>query len=145
MFKKVFPYAILALFFFLLIYMLYQMDTSTITTDFRENLREEGGNLVEVTALTSIFFKYYTTFAIGFIFVIIGIYCYVQKPKSIVAINFFYLMVVSGAAIAFSIPSSLGLTLGREVESLSVSFSPYFLMRFFESFHPQQNQTFFIK
>ncbi|MGG0337197.1 ATP-binding protein [Priestia aryabhattai] len=116
MYKKMIPHVLLTIFFI--------VGYDSISTISKKE------NLTNVTS----FFEHYSTFFIGSLFVMIGIFCYVQKMKSQVATSFFYLMYVTGVAISFSKPSSLGLTPAREIEMLSVSFSPFLLMHFFSYF-----------
>jgi two-component system, NarL family, sensor histidine kinase ComP len=126
-YKKVFPYILLALF---------------VNIGFDSIIKiSEQSDLKNVTA----FFEHFTTFMIGSLFVIIGLSCYIQKRYSQVANAFFYLMYVTGIAISFSKPSSMGLSPSREIEVLSVSFAPYFLMLFFSHFPVSAKPKFFHK
>lgn len=91
------------------------------------------------------YFEYYSTFFLGCFFVIVAFYCYLQKQNSQVVHNFFYLMYVTGLAISLSKPSSMELSFPRNLEILSVSFAPYFLMKFFTCFPVSAKPKFFYK
>lgn len=91
------------------------------------------------------YFEYYSTFFLGCFFVIVAFYCYLQKQNSQVVHNFFYLMYVTGLAISLSKPSSMELSFQRNLEILSVSFAPYFLMKFFTCFPVSAKPKFFYK
>ncbi|MEC1179933.1 ATP-binding protein [Metasolibacillus meyeri] len=75
-----------------------------------------------------------STYFIGAVFLIIGFYTYTRKPKSIVIQRFFYLMAVAGIAITYAKPASYKIPITYEIELLTVSFSAYFLLYFFEFF-----------
>lgn len=127
MFNKVFPFFLLPLVFI-------------IGTDSVIRISEQS----DLTNVTS-FFENYSTFLIGSLFVITGLFCYLQNKQSQVGIAFFYLMYVTGTAITFSKPSSMGISPSREVEIISVSFAPYFLMDFFSHFPVSVKPKFFHK
>jgi len=126
-YKKILPYILLILFFIVCFDSVIRIG--------------EQSDFKNVTS----FFKNYSTLFIGSLFVVIGLFCYVQKQHSQVANAFFYLMLVTGIAISFSKPSSMGLSPSRELEILSVSFAPYFLMRFFSHFPVSAKPKFYHK
>jgi two-component system, NarL family, sensor histidine kinase ComP len=88
-------------------------------------------------------FQHYSTVFIGITFLLIGIYSYLQKPYSIVVQHFLVLMFIIGLAIALSKPSSLNISLAREIEIIAVSFAPYVLIKFFEYFPSSTKPKFF--
>ncbi|MDF2910706.1 MAG: putative signal transduction histidine kinase [Sporolactobacillus laevolacticus] len=75
--------------------------------------------------------QYLIIMAIGFCFVVNGIYCYVMQPRSIITRRYFYLMFVTGMAISSAIPSGLNNVLARPIEIISVLITPFFLFHFF--------------
>ncbi|WP_241762323.1 sensor histidine kinase [Anoxybacillus flavithermus] len=77
---------------------------------------------------------YYIVLFVGFFFLLIGKYTYVQKPTSIVVQRFLTLMCVSAIAMIFSIPSSRGIQVAQIVEALAVCLAPYVLLEFFKYF-----------
>lgn len=143
MVKKTFPYAILIIFFVISIY----NARKTYAFLYSKGLTSNSATLssYDPLAIISMFFQYFSIYFIGFTFVFIGIYCYIHKPNSVVTTNFFYLMIVTGFAIAFSYSADLGLFLGEEIERGLVSFIPYFLIRFFEYFPASTKPNFFRK
>ncbi|WP_027410278.1 sensor histidine kinase [Anoxybacteroides tepidamans] len=86
--------------------------------------------------------RYFPIF-IGMIFLLTGIYSYVQKPNSIVVQYFLALMFISGMAIALSGPSSENIKPARELEVISISFAPYILLKFFDHFPSSAKPNFF--
>ena len=139
MIKKALPYGILIIFFALNIYDLRQT-YPFLHSDGKLTSSLVGPFPYNVVSVISEFSQYYSIDFIGFVFVFIGAYCYIQKPNSAVIVNFFYLMSVTGFAISFSYSSNLGLSPGKEIERLSVSFISYFLIRFFE-YYPVSNRS----
>ena len=94
--------------------------------------------------LLEVIIYYYSTYFISAVYFLTGIYAYTQRPTSIIIRNFFYLMSVIGTSITFSKPSSLNLSMASEIELLSISLIPYFLILFFEYF-PYYSERIFIK
>ncbi len=127
MYKKVFPSLLMILFFGIII-------DSVIKISHKNNLNNIDS-----------YFEYYSTFFLGCFLVIVAFYCYLQKQNSQVVHNFFYLMYVTGLAISLSKPSSMELPFSRDMEILSVSFAPYFLMKFFTHFPVTAKPKFFYK
>lgn len=125
--KKVFPSLLVILFFGIII-------DSVIKISHKNDLNNIAS-----------YFEYYSTFFLGCFFVIVAFYCYLQKQNSQVVHNFFYLMYVTGLAISLSKPASMELSFPRNLELLSVSFAPYFLMKFFTCFPVSAKPKFFYK
>ncbi|MGG6433097.1 sensor histidine kinase [Anoxybacillus sp. D401a] len=86
---------------------------------------------------------YYIVLFVGFFFLLIGKYTYVQKPTSIVVQRFLTLMCVSAIAMIFSIPSSRGIQVAQIVEALAVCLAPYVLLEFFKYFPSSRRPKFF--
>lgn len=87
---------------------------------------------------------HYSTYLIGSVFILIGLYTFLKKKNSIVIINFFILMSVTGFAIIYAKPSSQNLSIAKEIEILLVSIWPYLLISFFEHF-PSSKKPFILK
>ncbi len=135
---------LILLFFALHIYSLYKFI----------NLKEANGlvslwkNPISFDSLSfipTIISHYISLFLIGLFFICVGLYCYLKKTKSMVTLHFLHIMYVSGFAISLSIPSSKGIFLAKIFEALTVSFSPYFLMLFFEYFPASSKPNVFKK
>lgn len=76
----------------------------------------------------------YIVVLIGVIYLILGIYSYIQQPYTKVMKSYLLLMFVASLAITLSIPSSLNVPVTKEVEVITVSFAPYVLLLFFQYF-----------
>lgn len=106
------------------------------TNELQDNLLQlvTDPTLYQLYSYFSLVIYHYSTYLIGTFFILTGVYSYFQKSNSIVIINFLKLMCVTGLAIIFAKPSSLDLSIAKEIEILFVSLAPYFLVCFFEYF-----------
>lgn len=147
MFKKASLFIVLSLVWSFALYITYSSHY------FEQNIKELHSSLVQLVTEPTLYhlgshilsvIYLYSTYLIGTIFILIGIYSYLQKSNSIVIINFFNLMCVTGLAIIFAKPSSLDLSIAKEIEVFLVSIGPYLLVCFFEYF-PSSSKPLILK
>lgn len=141
--KKYIISIILILIWFLGFYMYFSYNSLEDTYQFHNKLKNITifpliNNLLLVIC-TNIY--HYSTFFLGAVFILTGIYVYIKKTESIIVSNFFRLMGVIGISITFSKPSSLNLFPAKEIEIFATGLAPYFLIVFFEYFPVSSKPT----
>ncbi|MDM5230080.1 sensor histidine kinase [Lysinibacillus pakistanensis] len=86
-----------------------------------------------LNAILLILYNHSTNF-IGLLFLCIGFYAYLKKPKAMIVQRFFQLMCITGIAITYAKLSSYQIQIASSIETLAISLAPFFLMHFFEYF-----------
>ena len=130
----------IALFFYSLIYLLISLFSIYKLTLLNIDLFkfEKFEDYISVLSL-------FSTHFVGSFFYLVGLYCAMKFPSSILIKKFFYLMIISGISISLSKASSLNIHLLKELEIISLSLAPYFLVMFFGIFPTKVNNPFFHK
>lgn len=76
----------------------------------------------------------YSAVIIGIVYLVFGIYSYIQQPYTKVMKYYLLLMFVTAIAISLSVPASLEYLYTKEIEVITVSFAPFVLLQFFQYF-----------